>query len=354
MRAKFLAMLLLILPAALAQAQGYGGLGTSAKGFDEVRPERRLSFPADHAQHPGFRIEWWYVTANLQAADGSAMGVQWTLFRQALSPEARGTGWAAGQAWMGHAAVTTVTEHRFAEAFARGGIGQAGVTEDPFEAFINDWSMRSTAPTGQDPLSDLRLVARADDFGYDLSLRAEGPLVLQGNEGYSVKSPQGQASHYYSQPFYTLTGSVTLDGAAIPVTGTAWLDREWSSQPLTGSQTGWDWFALNLPDGARLMAYNLRDADGGAYTPGTYIHPDGRPEPLADGALILTELDRETVAGREIPLRWRLALPAKGIDLTTAPLNAQSYMQVAFPYWEGPIEFTGTHEGVGYLEMTGY
>ncbi|MEQ4603253.1 MAG: lipocalin family protein, partial [Pseudomonas amygdali] len=24
------------------------------------------------------------------------------------------------------------------------------------------------------------------------------------------------------------------------------------------------------------------------------------------------------------------------------------------PYWEGPVRFSGSQEGVGYLEMTGY
>ena len=29
-------------------------------------------------------------------------------------------------------------------------------------------------------------------------------------------------------------------------------------------------------------------------------------------------------------------------------------MGTSFPYWEGPISFSGSHAGVGYLEMTGY
>jgi predicted secreted hydrolase len=29
-------------------------------------------------------------------------------------------------------------------------------------------------------------------------------------------------------------------------------------------------------------------------------------------------------------------------------------MATLFPYWEGPISFTGTMSGKGYLEMTGY
>jgi predicted secreted hydrolase len=29
-------------------------------------------------------------------------------------------------------------------------------------------------------------------------------------------------------------------------------------------------------------------------------------------------------------------------------------MATSVPYWEGPISFKGSHEGVGYLELTGY
>jgi predicted secreted hydrolase len=29
-------------------------------------------------------------------------------------------------------------------------------------------------------------------------------------------------------------------------------------------------------------------------------------------------------------------------------------MATRFAYWEGPIRFTGSHVGEGYLEMTGY
>ena len=59
-------------------------------------------------------------------------------------------------------------------------------------------------------------------------------------------------------------------------------------------------------------------------------------------------------AGREVPVRWRVELPGKGVDISTTPLNRQSWMATLFPYWEGPIRFTGTMSGKGYLEMTGY
>ena len=68
-----------------AFAQGFAGLDESADGFAPVVPGRTFAFPADHGPHPEFRIEWWYVTANLADASGTAYGAQWTLFRQAIA-----------------------------------------------------------------------------------------------------------------------------------------------------------------------------------------------------------------------------------------------------------------------------
>ena len=72
--------------------------GRICAGRRRARPFR---FPADHGPHPDFRIEWWYVTANLADAGGAAYGAQWTLFRQALAPGAQQEGWANQQIWMG-------------------------------------------------------------------------------------------------------------------------------------------------------------------------------------------------------------------------------------------------------------
>ncbi len=343
-----LALALALLAVLPAHAQGYAGLGsTAAEGFATPDPETRLRFPRDHGPHPGFRIEWWYLTANLTGPDGTDYGVQWTLFRSALAPN-EAEGWASPQIWMGHAALTTLERHYFAERLARGGIGQAGVRPDPFSAWIDDWQM-----TGADGLARLDLSARGAEFAYDLSLRAEGPLVLHGANGYSVKSADGQASHYYSQPHYRIEGTLTLPSGPVAVTGQGWLDREWSSQPLAADQSGWDWFSLSFETGARLMGFRLRGARGD-FTSGTWIDADGRATPLAPGALRAEPLDQARVAGRRLPVRWRLSLPARGLDVEVAALNRDSWMGTSFAYWEGPVRVSGSHSGRGYLEMTGY
>jgi predicted secreted hydrolase len=346
------ALVIWLLMAVPALAQGFAGLGTSAEGFAVPQRGTPLVFPRDHGAHPDFRIEWWYLTANLKAADGTDYGIQWTLFRSALAPEDR-IGWSSPQIWMGHAAITTAQDHFVAERLSRGGTGQAGVTLQPFAAWIDDWRMTSTSAAGIDPLSQISLRASGLDFSYELMLDAQGPLVLQGDRGYSVKSDQGQASYYYSQPFYRVAGTLYLPGGPVQVTGQAWLDREWSSQPLAEDQSGWDWFSLHFDDGEKLMGFRLRDS-GDGFTSATWITADGRSEPIAPGTLKLTPLETEQVAGRDVPVRWRVELPGKGVDITTTPLNRQSWMATLFPYWEGPISFTGTMSGKGYLEMTGY
>ena len=337
-----------------ALAQGFAGLGETADGFAAVVPGKRFAFPADHGPHPEFRIEWWYVTANLRDAHGAAYGAQWTLFRQAARPGAALEGWANQQFWMGHAAVTRADTHRASETFARGGVGQAGVETAPFQAWIDAWQMHGLDPFDDSKVAPLELKPSAADFSYALRLDADRPLVLQGDAGYSRKSERGQASYYYSQPFFKAAGNIAIDDKPIEVTGLAWMDREWSSQPLAQDQTGWDWFSLHLNSGEKLMLYRLRQKDGRNNLFGIWISPDGRSVEIAAADNSITPTVFTDIEGRKVPTAWRVVIPAHGLKIETVPLNARSWMGTSFAYWEGPIAFSGSHSGVGYLELTGY
>ena len=354
-RRRLLAAGVAALAAPRALAQGFAGMGAEAAEFAQVVPGVRLEFPRDHLAHPGFRIEWWYVTANLRGADGQPYGAQFTLFRNAFAPGDEGVeGWESPQLWMGHAALTSRTEHRAAERFARGGIGQGGVAAPPFRAWIDDWALAQPEGAAGDYYDRLAMRARGEGFSYALDLTAEGPLVLHGRDGYSLKSQRGQASYYYSQPFYRVEGEIAFDGAPLAVTGRAWLDREWSSQPLDETQTGWDWFSLSFDTGEKAMLFRIRESGGGASFAGTWIAPDGAAAPIPAEAIALRPLATARVAGRETPVRWAVEIAERGVSVEVAALNPQSWNALSVPYWEGPVTMTGTHPGEGYLEMTGY
>ncbi|AZV78307.1 iron ABC transporter permease [Parasedimentitalea marina] len=348
MSVKLLLTSLIICLPIKASSQGFAGLGTQVEGFAIPDRQQALTFPLDHSPHSDFRIEWWYLTANLNGDDGREYGVQWTLFRTALSTEDL-SGWSSPQIWMGHAGLTTPEVQYFDERLARGGIGQAGVTPQPFTAWIDNWEMTSSDRT----LQNLTVNASSREFAYDLSMTASGPLVLQGDNGYSVKSASGQASHYYSQPSYSVSGRLTLPTGTVEVLGQGWLDREWSSQPLAEDQNGWDWFSLRFDSGAKLMGFILR-GDSGDFSSGTWIEADGSATPLAPGALQATPLDYSIVEGRTIPVEWKINLRDHEVSVKIQTINKQSWMGTSFPYWEGPVTISGSHTGRGYLEMTGY
>ncbi|PPD43475.1 MAG: iron ABC transporter permease [Methylocystis sp.] len=354
MKGKALALHLTLLPAILlalfagaACAQGFGGLGSDAPGFETPKPGAPVLFPKDHGAHEAFRTEWWYVTANLKGADGESYGVQWTLFRHALEPKS-GAGWDDRNIFMAHAAATSAKEHLFAQALARGGVGQAGVESAPFKAWIDDWRFEAS----DNGFTKARISAKDARFSYDLTLTRDAPFVLQGEAGFSRKAETGQASHYYSQPFFTVDGTLVLHGRAVKVAGRAWMDREWSSQPLAPDQKGWDWFSLHLSGGEKLMLFRLRGARD--YLSGNWIAPDGATRLLAPGDIALEPLSQSAVGGHYIPTRWRVQVKSRSLDIVTAPLNPASWNGGTSAYWEGPISFSGSQNGEGYLEMTGY
>lgn len=341
-----LLILLVFLPCNLI-AQSFSGLGSTAEGFSNPIPNKSFNFPLDHGSHNEYRVEWWYLTANLIGEDGTPYGIQWTLFRTARSPT-EGNSWLSNQIWFAHAAVTTPKEHFTTERFARGGIGQAGVNAEPFDAWIDEWSLRG------ENFDELTLKATGSNFSYRMSLEAKGPIVFHGDKGYSIKSSEGQASYYYSQPFFEIKGILTLPEGAINVTGSAWLDREWSSQPLSENQSGWDWFSLSLDNGAKLMGFQLRQTDGSTFSSSSWIEPTGSLTSYGNKEFVAKPLNLHTVGEKKLPTHWRLLLKDKNIDVNVKAINPNAWMDLSIPYWEGPVEISGSHSGRGYLEMTGY
>ncbi len=342
------------------------GLAVLAQGGDsyaQARPGQALLFPRDHGAHPDYRIEWWYLTANLQDAAGESYGAQWTLFRLAVgAPQGNSQ---TNQVFMAHMAMTTPTGHLSFQRYARGDeageIVRAGVTAEPFSAWLDDWELRST---GEEWLP-LEVRARQDDNAMHLQLRGTAPLVLQGEAGFSAKHANGGGSYYYSQPFLKASGQLTIAGQVIPVEGDAWLDREWSSQFLQQEQSGWDWFSLHLESGEKLMLFQLRQKPGlqtgrqGAanYLQGNLMAPDGSTTPLDPARIQLVPVQTTRVAGRDLPLHWRVSLPQVDRHFEIQATIEDQWMAVDFPYWEGSVTINGSgpgNRGKGYMELTGY
>ena len=154
---------------------------------------------------------------------------------------------------------------------------------------------------------------------------------------------------YFSLVDLQIDGRVTLDDQTLDVRGKGWFDREWSSQFLKSGQQGWDWFALHLDSGDKLMAFQLREEDGG-FRAGTWIPADGEPIALGAGQLNLKPLTQD----EGYPRAWRLEVPDFGLNLEVAAPAGDYRNTGLYPYWESPVSVSGSHGGVGYMELTGY
>jgi predicted secreted hydrolase len=347
-----------------AEGSDFAVLTQSDENYMQARPGQILNFPRDHGPHPGYRIEWWYLTANLSDPAGEAYGAQWTLFRMAVRPPGAlkpENAWQSDQMFMAHFAITTPVEHFSFQRYSRGNpttdVSRAGVSADPFSAWLDDWVLHSTGPDWM----PMEVRARQDDQALLLELQSSAAPILQGEAGFSQKHPDGGGSFYYSQPFLEASGELTIDGRKIPVSGEAWLDREWGSQFLQPDQVGWDWFSLHLESGEKLMLFQLRqkpgEDQGENFRYGSLISPDGSTIALDPQQIQLTVLQKTVIAGRNLPMRWQLDLPQVGRHFEIEALHPDQWMDVDFPYWEGVIIVNGTgpkNRGRGYMELTGY
>jgi predicted secreted hydrolase len=75
---------------------------------------------------------------------------------------------------------------------------------------------------------------------------------------------------------------------------------------------------------------------------------------MENGAFQARPLGMADVAGRQVPTTWQVTLPAKSLDVTVRAINDAAWMATSVPYWEGPVIVSGSRQGRGYLEMTGY
>lgn len=332
--------------------------GDDTEGFLRAEAPRSFSFPEDHALHPGYRNEWWYLTGNLFTEEGRHFGYQVTFFSTALNGAiAQIEGWQSPRIWMAHAAVTDVESqnHTALERFSRENPGLAGNQSNPFKVWLENWSLTSN-PAGQ-PGFPWQLNISDEAFTLNLQLEPLKAPVLQGDQGLSQKSPEpGNASYYYSMSRLASRGSLEIGGQVFELNGTSWLDREWSTSALADDQSGWDWFSLQFHDGQELMYYQLRDNNGKAHpsSDGNWTSVDALQTRISPAEVTLQEQRSWTAPnGVSYSTEWLLAYRDQRWIIRA--LVEDQFMALSVPYWEGAVEILDSESsvvlGYGYLEM---
>lgn len=381
-------------------------LGKTVKGV----PTRRLQLPADDGPMAGQPVQWWYWTGHLDSVatpdqPSRRFGFEMVFFDFAWPGlPTRGL--------LGHCAITDAhaeafiyDEHlqplfvpvpsggRFDLALDKSGLGYRAME------VMQRTAARTALPQLKTGLSDLLKKWRPDGWraaglrvmegddntmaarggsgedhlrsvidGYELKLTcacAEPPVQYYG--GWAHGYDAGGYTWYYSRPRMAASGTLRLpDGAVLEVQGRAWFDRQIGDLDKV-IKAGYLWLALGLDNGDDVMLAKLKAP--------TYPHPDNYAAIHSDGKLYTLsphEFDVEVLSswtspstGRVYPNKWRVRVPARGIDWTVVPvLQAQELVPPTWlftlletAYWEGDcdvLDSAGQPIGRAYVEVSNW
>ncbi len=161
------------------------------------------------------------------------------------------------------------------------------------------------------------------------------------------------------------SGTLTLDGAEVGVTGTTWFDHQWGDFIAVGGG-GWDWYAVNLADGTDLTLSLVRATDGSLpIVYGTFVDPSGSAIHLDRSAFTVASIGswRSPATGALYPAGWRIDIPSRQLAVTLTPTVSDQELDTrpttGVVYWEGSQLVTATLAGRSvagdaYVELTGY
>jgi predicted secreted hydrolase len=156
-----------------------------------------------------------------------------------------------------------------------------------------------------------------------------------------------------------LAGTVSVGGQESNVIGLVWFDHQWGNfQP---QDIGWDWFSIQLDDGTDVMLSVLfGPSHEPLYNYGTVVTKDGQRQDLAADEFRVQSTGSWTspATGVTYPSGWKVVIPQLDMDVAVAPLILASEFDARQTtqnvYWEGDVAISGSHTGVGYVELTGY
>jgi len=369
-------MLALMIPGLTVQGMSHKvAMADEPEIYATVRPDSTLSFPDDHGAHPDYRTEWWYLTASLQSSFGP-LGLQVTFFRS-RTPYGRDnpSRFAPQQLVLAHAALAIPDRSKLLhdqQSFrADDAVAQYSTIDTDVAVGLPNsrWRMVRTSA------DQYRISVNSNQFQFTITATPSSTMatpILQGENGFAQRGPLiSQASHYYSRPQLHIEGEYQTDDVPVPVSGTGWLDHEWSSKFLAANATGWDWVGLNFHDGSALMAFQMRSESGDV------LYSTARNIVVRDG-----QLQERNESIKFIPLRyWQsprtdarypisFRLLAGDLDVIIEPLfndqELDSRGSTGVIYWEGAVQVwdarhvnqdgtkMGSPIGTGYLELTGY
>jgi predicted secreted hydrolase len=325
-------------------------------------PFRPIHLPADAAMHADSPNEWWYVTGHLHDARGNRYGFELVTFKfgnaRQIAPFL-----GVNTLYRIDLALTDETHKRFYSTVDYI-LPSAGKPTLSSRRLL----LRMTGPSASLSIGTVTSKDLAYHLDYhmptaaiDLSVRTARPPLLEGGKG--VERIGNGYSYYYSLTNLTTSGTLTLHGRKIHVSGISWLDHQWGTWNWR-SLPGWDWMAIQLANGTSLSLINFVSGPRRAAKSAT-IGFATRPQVFTRKAT-MTPLRQTWTSPRShitYPIAWKVTVPAIGLEaVVSTAVPQQELFDPVEPfstYWEGSGRLEGTLRGkpisgLTYTELAGY
>lgn len=235
------------------------------------------------------------------------------------------------------------------------GGGGAGATARAIHSYVSMF-----APWG-DPTKNMKIKARlVDDPSnavvlFDLAMSQAGPPFIVWGTGVNPGGGSGghleTNNYYYSLTRLQVTGTVTLDGQSLPVTGTTWMDHEYGAFGTAANPVKWILQDMQLDNGVCISNYatlegglpplgvrtrsnaTVQRADGTTYFVASFVTPMGRTW-------------TSPVSGKTFYLQFVVEIPTFDAELdVTTLMDSQEFPVQGSPVYEGVASAKGTFEG---------
>ena len=310
-------------------------------------PEGVVRLPHDEGIHAS-PLEWWYFNGHVATEDGREFSYHFVTFQSVL--EGGFTPRLAQLTWADH-------DKGLHLAAEQPDLPLLETTSGEFDLSIADWHMNGDGQT-------YSLSFQIGNYDVDLEADSQKPAVPHDDTGFVDLGIAGK-TYYYSRTDLETSGTVSVSGDPLSVSGTTWFDHQWGN--FSTAQIGWDWLSLNLDDNSDLMISVVWEQIDRKHiaTYGTFVSPDSQPLhlPAPDISLEPTGSWTSPDTGGVYPMGWKLNVDSLDLSLDLNPVMQSSEFHISefIPviYWEGAVAASGSRagslvSGKGFVEMVGY
>lgn len=275
--------------------------------------------------------------------------------------------WAAADIYPAAASIVD-EEHLAARSerrIERGALALAAASSQRLDVHVNEWRATGSGAANGFAMS---LRGRIDGVSLAVRGRSRKPGLQLPATGGIGNAPECTARESVLTSLQS-TGSIEIDGARLPVSGTSWLDHEYGDRFLCAGESGWDRFWVQLDDHREILIERKRSTKKPPITSiAILVDPNGTHRVLALNTYALFNDGgahwRSRHTGALYPSLWGLTIPSAGLMLSLEPVTNDQEVAangIGASFWEGALDVydvtpgtPGRRLGSAYAELTGY